>query len=409
MKFHRFGRALFLAALLMLPFASGAKSETATEVSIEVPEEPAIPTANVVLDGKVLFRVRGVSAYPPEQRAQLIVERIVSAAKDPNIKVEDLKVEESQIFSEVKAGDRTILRVFDADARVEKLERQLLAQLCLQRIRMGMEEYRHDRGPDQLLWSALYALLSSLLCAALILLVITLARRLDAFLERNLKRRVHSLDIQSFQIVRAEQIWGALRALLKGLRTLVIIFLAYVYLHFLLSLFPWTRPFATRLLPHVIHPLKIMGQSVLNYLPKLVFLILLILIVRLVLKLVRLFFASVERGSVTLSGFSPEWAKPTYRLVRVAILAFAVVLAYPYIPGSDSGAFKGVSIFIGVLLSLGGISVISNVIAGFTMTYRRAFKVGDRVQIMTPAYEGDPAQPKLVPREQWHAEPAKPG
>lgn len=319
-KFHRFGRERVLAALLMLLFVSAAKAETGAEEALEVPEEPAVPTANVVLDGKVLFRLRGASAYPAEERARLIVEKILSAAKDPTIKVEDLKVEESQMFSEIKVGDRTILRVFDADAQVEKLERQLLAQVCLQRIRVAIEAYRHERGPDQLLWRALYALLSSFLCAALILLTITLARRLDAFLERNFKRRVHSLDIQSFQIVRAEQIWGALRALLKGLRTLVIIFLAYVYLHFLLSLFPWTRPFATRLLPYVINPLEIMGLSVLNYLPKLVFLILLVLLMRFALKLVRLFFGSVERGAVTLSGFSAEWARPTYRLVRVAVV-----------------------------------------------------------------------------------------
>ncbi len=109
----------------------------------------------------------------------------------------------------------------------------------------------------------------------------------------------------------------------------------------------------TRLLPYVINPIQIMGQSVLEYLPKLVFLVLLVLVVRLALRLIRLFFGSVERGVVTLSGFSTEWAQPTYRLVRVAVVAFAMVLAYPYIPGSDSGAFKGVSIFLGVLLSLG--------------------------------------------------------
>jgi small-conductance mechanosensitive channel len=543
MKFNRLARDLFVAALLMLPFVSAAKAETGADEAIEVPEEPEVPTANVVLDGKVLFRLRGVSAFPAEQRARLIVERIVSAAKEPTVKVEDLRVAESQTFSEIKAGDRTILKVYNADAQIEKLERQLLAQVCLQRIQVAIEEYRSERGPDHLLWSALYGLLSTLLSGALFLLVVRLARWLDAFVERRFKRRVRSLGIKSFEILRAEQIWGALRALLKALRTLMIIVIAYVYLQFLLSLFPWTRPFATRLLPYVINPLKIMAQSVLSYLPNLAFLILLVLIIRFALNLLRLFFGSVERGAVSLSGFSAEWAKPTYRLVRVAVVAFAVVLAYPYIPGSDSGAFKGVSIFIGVLVSLGGTSVISNVIAGYTMTYRRAFKVGDRVrindvigdvtemrllvthlrslkneevvipnsvilgsqvvnfsslapapglilhttvgigyevpwrqveamlhmaaertpgvlkepgpfvlhtalgdfavtyelnvfcgdaremlpmytdlhrnildvfneygvQIMTPAYRGDPAQPKVVPREQWHAEPAKPG
>jgi small-conductance mechanosensitive channel len=382
MKFHGLARDLFVAALLMVPFVSAVKAEPVSEEAIEVPEQPAVPTANVVLDGKVLFPVRGASAYPAEQRARVIVERIVSLAKEPTFKVEDLQVAESQTFSEIKAGDRTILRVYDADARIEQLERQLFAQVCLQRIGVGIEEYRRERRPEHLLWNALYALLSTVLSGALVLLLVRLGRRLDAFVEKRFKqRRVPSLGIKSFEILRAEQIWGALHALLKALRIVMILVIAYVYLNFLLSLFPWTRPFATRLLPYVINPLITMGQSVLEYLPKLAFLILLVLVIRFVLKLLRLFFSSVERGTVTLSGFSAEWAKPTYRLVRVAVVAFAVVLAYPYIPGSDSGAFKGVSIFIGVLVSLGGTSVISNVIAGYTMTYRRAFKLGDRVQI----------------------------
>ncbi|HEU4354991.1 MAG TPA: mechanosensitive ion channel family protein, partial [Actinomycetota bacterium] len=99
------------------------------------------------------------------------------------------------------------------------------------------------------------------------------------------------------------------------------------------------------------------------------------------LKVVHLFFGAVGRGEVALSGFEPEWADPTYKLLRVAIVALALVVAYPYIPGSGSDAFKGISIFIGIVFSLGSSSTIANVIAGYTMTYRRAFRVGDRVKI----------------------------
>jgi small-conductance mechanosensitive channel len=97
--------------------------------------------------------------------------------------------------------------------------------------------------------------------------------------------------------------------------------------------------------------------------------------------LIRLFFAAIESEQITLKEFEPAWGKPTYRLVRVAVIAFALVVAYPYIPGSGSDAFKGVSLFLGVLISLGSTSLIGNVIAGYTMTYRRAFKNGDRVKI----------------------------
>ena len=97
--------------------------------------------------------------------------------------------------------------------------------------------------------------------------------------------------------------------------------------------------------------------------------------------MIRLFFEAVGRGTVTLGGFDAEWAQPTYKIVRVAVVAFGLIVAYPYIPGSQSEAFKGVSLFIGIVFSLGSSSAISNIIAGYMMTYRRAFKVGDRVKI----------------------------
>jgi small-conductance mechanosensitive channel len=124
-----------------------------------------------------------------------------------------------------------------------------------------------------------------------------------------------------------------------------------------------------------------MGLAVLDAFPNLIFLTILILVVRYLVKLVRLFFAGVESGTILLANFDREWAWPTYRIVRFLVIAFTVVVAYPYIPGSQSPAFQGVSIFIGIIFSLGSSSFISNLIAGYSMTYRRAFRVGDRIQV----------------------------
>jgi small-conductance mechanosensitive channel len=111
------------------------------------------------------------------------------------------------------------------------------------------------------------------------------------------------------------------------------------------------------------------------------FLLILVLVTRYLLALIRGFFSAIEDGTITLGEFDPAWGKPTYRLVSVAVIACALVVAYPYIPGSGSEAFKGVSLFIGLLFSLGSTSLIGNVIAGYTLTYRRTFKKGDRVKI----------------------------
>jgi small-conductance mechanosensitive channel len=123
-----------------------------------------------------------------------------------------------------------------------------------------------------------------------------------------------------------------------------------------------------------------LGQSFIDYLPSLFFLLIIYFLVRYLLGFTKAFFNQLSRGQFQISGFDAEWALPTYRIVRVLIIIIAVVVAYPYLPGSGSEAFKGISILVGILLSLGSTSLIANIIAGYTMTYRRAFRVGDRVK-----------------------------
>ena len=149
----------------------------------------------------------------------------------------------------------------------------------------------------------------------------------------------------------------------------------------MLGSFPVTRPLAARLLTLVLDPLSRLGGGLLALLPDLAFLLVLYLVTRWLLGLTRLFFDAVAKGQVTLSGFEPEWALPTYRIVRIAVVAFALVVAYPYIPGSRSAAFQSISIFLGVMFSIGSSSFIANIIAGYSMTYRRAFRLGDRIQV----------------------------
>jgi small-conductance mechanosensitive channel len=140
-------------------------------------------------------------------------------------------------------------------------------------------------------------------------------------------------------------------------------------------------------------PLTAIGKAIVTHTPNVVFIVIIVLIARYVLKLMRFFFLAVEKGNITLSGFYPEWSKPTYKILSYLAIAFFIVVAYPYIPGSDSSAFKGISIFAGVLFSLGSQSAVSNMIAGFALTYRRAFRVGDRVKIAD--FMGDVVETRL--------------
>jgi small-conductance mechanosensitive channel len=144
----------------------------------------------------------------------------------------------------------------------------------------------------------------------------------------------------------------------------------------------------------IFDPLRGLGRGLLGAIPDLVILTVIMFAARYLLKAINLLFTGLANGRVALSGLSPELAMPTYRLVRLLVIAFTIVVAYPYIPGSGSEAFKGVSLFLGVIFSLGSSSVIGNVIAGYTMIYRRAFHVGDRVRINE--HVGDVAETRLL-------------
>jgi len=218
-------------------------------------------------------------------------------------------------------------------------------------------------------------------------------RAIDRRLARRFRDRVKSLTISSFELVRAERLWGVVRGAVRLAGGLVVVAGGYVYLRYLLELFPATRGAAAQLDDWVLAPLGVIGGGVLAKIPDLIFLAVMFLVVRYLLRMVHALFAAVGRGEVEISGFDPDWADPTYKLVRLGIVAFGLIVAYPYIPGSDSAAFKGVSIFLGVVFSLGSSSAIANVLAGYSLTYRRAFREGDRVKIA--GILGDVSQVRL--------------
>lgn len=379
--FRKLITALLFAALLLAASGSPAQEDARKVAPSVVQSEAEVQAAPVEIDGAVLFRVRGVSAFPAEKRAATIAGRIEALAADPGMRAESLRTVESELGTNIMAGDRLLMILLDEDARLEGAGRAVLAHAYVERIRNAIEDYRRARTRESLTASGVSTGVATAILAVTLALVVWLSRRFRAGLERRYSQRLHLLGTQSFEILRAERIWAGLRGALNAARILAILVIVFVYLQYVLSQFPWTRSIANRLLDYVLDPLKTMGKGIAAVIPDLVFLAILFFITRYVLKVVRLFFGAVGREEVRLSGFEAEWAEPTYKLVRVLVVVFALVVAYPYIPGSSSDAFKGISIFIGIVFSLGSSSAIANMIAGYMMIYRRAFKVGDRVKI----------------------------
>jgi small-conductance mechanosensitive channel len=369
--------------LLWLLTVAGLVASTA--VSAQEPkdatETPEVATAPVVIDGATLFRVRGVSSFPAGARARGIEDRLKAVAADRTIAPDSLHIAETGSFTRILAGNVPIVTVVDADAALEQIGRPELAATHLQRIRQAITDYRAARSPAALQRAAVSALTATLLLAVALVILRWFWRAVDRILKRRLQARIHTLEFQSFEVMRAERIWQALQNVLFVLRTIVLVGLGLVYLGFLLGQFPLTRGLSQNMLGFALGPVEVIGNGIVNHIPSLVFLVVLFFLVRVVLRFLRLFFEAVGQGTVRLASFEPDWAEPTYKIVRVGVVAFALVVAYPYIPGSGSAAFQGVSLFLGIVFSLGSSSAISNIIAGYMMTYRRALKVGDRVKI----------------------------
>jgi small-conductance mechanosensitive channel len=350
-------------------------SPSETEAETEYAQAP------VMMDGESLFQVRGVMAYPAEKRAQVIAGRIQAVAADRSVPVDSLRIVQTEQGLDILAGNRFLMTVTETDTKREGVTNQFMALAVRRRIADAITVYRSERTPHALLVKTAYALGATLVAGLLWLGVRRVFRWLDGLADRRFKARIEGLEAQSYRLVQARQISAAARGLFVSLRTLSYVAIVYVYLQVVLELYPWTRPFSRRLSAIFLGPLGNMVSAVLDAVPNLIFIAILVLVTRYLLKLIRLFFAGVANGTITLANFDREWAWPTYRIIRFFALAFAAVVAYPYIPGSTSPAFQGVSIFIGVIFSLGSSSFISNVIAGYSMTYRRAFHVGDRIQV----------------------------
>lgn len=366
--------------LLALWLGAGAIEARQAEL-LPVPLDGSVETAAVAVEGVELFRLRGVTGYPASVRAGEVSARIERLAADETLAPEGVHVVETPLASEVQAGKARIVAVTDADAELEGLRRDLLATVFQERIQHAVRTYREARSRASVLRGLARTSAALLVFLLAMALLRSIAKRTNAAVERRFQVRIRSLAIGSFEFLRADRIWGYLRLVLRALRVATSLLLVYLFVAFALSQFPWTRATAVKLEDWVIGPVKLILLGLLGYVPNLIFLTVLYLFTSWALRLIRLFFDGVASKQVEVEGFDAEWAPSTFKLVRLAVLVFAVVVAYPYIPGSGSAAFKGISLFLGLVFSLGSSTAISNIIAGYTMTYRRLFREGDRVRI----------------------------
>ena len=277
------------------------------------------------------------------------------------------------------SGDRVIFSIWASIAKIEGRPTEELARDLAEKIRQIITAYQKKHSLRNLIIGVLQTLLALIVLVVLIMLVNWGMRRLNrAILASD---RVQAIKIGEFEFFTADRMKALIISLIKVLRFLVILVLLYTYFHLGLSFFPATQRYALKLYTSLLGAIGGIGEAMWDQIPALAFLAVLFYLTRYILKTLRFFFEQVNAGKVTVAGLDAEVAPITYRILRLLIIAFALVVAYPYIPGSESPAFKGISIFLGLLFSLGSSTAIANLIAGISLIYQRSFHVGDVIKV----------------------------
>ena len=367
--------SLFLSLLL----ATGV--HLAGQAATQPGGSSPVASAPVTVNGKALFAVQGALSFSAEARAAAISSRIEELSKDVTLKSQPIVVSEAESSSDIVAGDLVLMSVTDQDAHAAGIARQTLAKDYAQRIGAALIAYRHEYSLKSIILGGVYALLSTLVLILVFQLLGIAFRRLYKKLDSWRGTLIPSLRIQKFELLPANRITDFVIGIAKLVRLALSLVLAYSYASLVLGFFPWTRGYARVLLGYVLSPLKLVGEAVVAYLPNVFFIAVILLISFYFTKFVRIIFDEIGKETIEFPNFYPEWAEPTYKIVRVLIFALTVIVIFPYLPGAKSPAFQGVSIFLGVLLSLGSTSAVADIVAGVILTYMRAFKIGDRVKI----------------------------
>jgi small-conductance mechanosensitive channel len=208
-----------------------------------------------------------------------------------------------------------------------------------------------------------------------------LFRQVDALLERRYGALVQTAHGRVADALRIAPMLSAMRGSVVTARVVLIGILLFIWFEMVLGQFPWTRWLSDDLAELLLDPLGKIFMGIADYIPKLLFLVMLALVARFGLRMMRLYFGAIERGTFSLPGFEPEWAIATYKIARVIVIGIVLVMAYPYLPGAGSEALQGLSVFAGLVLSLGASSSVSNVIAGYITTFGRVLRVGDMIKV----------------------------
>ena len=336
----------------------------------------------VVADGDTLFYLftkRG--GYTPQQRAQMTGAAIEELGRRFNLRPDSVSIDHSDIVSDLMYGNKVLLSLTDQDALWEGISRDSLAKERQQNVITKLHDMKAEHGLWRMAKRVLYFILVIVGQYFLFRLTNWLFRKLKVRILRLKDTKIRPVSIQGYELLDAQKqanllvfLAGIGRYILMGLQLLITIPLIFI-------IFPQTEGLAYRILGYIWNPIRGIFVGIIDYIPKLFTIIIIWYAVRYLVRLVHYLAREIEAGRLKFNGFYPDWAMPTFHIIRFLLYAFMIAMIYPYLPGSNSGVFQGISVFVGLIVSLGSSTVIGNIIAGLVITYMRPFKIGDRIQL----------------------------
>jgi len=370
---------LTLSPLLMI-----AAQNNPAKQGQETPLETLGEVFPVMLDNQELFTIRqGIGSFSAQERAKSITDRIEKIADDDVLSPEDLtiKIDPEDKNPSIILGDTVIATITSKDAKLHAVSQEVLAERALAKMKAAIVRYRQERQPDNLFKDAVLTVSATLATVLIFWVIIFISSRVFPQIQRLITSLVPGVGFQNFEIISSRTIGIFSLRILQFIRTLIILTILYFYLTFVLRLFPWTRKFGDGFLQYFFRALEVFSQEIAKYLPNIFIILLIVFITHYLLRAIKPFFTALARENLVIHGFYPDWANPTYNLLSLLIIALAIVIAFPYLPGFNSPAFQGVSVFLGVLFSLGSTSAIANVVGGIILIYTRSFQLGDKISI----------------------------
>tara|TARA_B110001450_G_scaffold119057_1_gene112261 strand:+ start:3091 stop:4770 length:1680 start_codon:yes stop_codon:yes gene_type:complete len=337
-------------------------------------------SAAVILESDTLFTINSLKGnYPVKFRANEISSRINNIAKSYNSLTDSIYLNPTVGFTEIKYNEKLLMVVTEQDAKLEKTSVKKLSNKRLKNIVNGLNN-EVILTPIGWLKSIGFFALSLLVLYGLIKLINLMFEKINLRLSRIelkfLSRKGNLL--RYFLPGNSNNIFVFL---VNVLRIIVIVFILFICIPISFSFFHFSGNLVPKFYGYIEDPIKYVFMGIINFIPSLFFIIIIGITARYFVRVINVITTDIENSKLVVKNFHKDWAKPTGKLLGLLIYALALVLIFPYLPGSGSSAFQGVSIFIGAIISFGSSSAISNIIAGVVITYMRPFQIGDRVKI----------------------------